>query len=244
MSTKKKIIAVLITILMVVYYYNPYKIEAIGLYDKVWAHRINSKEKLDSALKYFNGIELDLVYNSEKDFLDVNHPPTASIGLRFDEYLKGIKKDYFPYIWLDIKNLNQKNSKLILAKLLRLFNAKNYPLDKILIESKKTDALLLFEKSGFKTSFYLPSELYKKDSLMLLKRILEIKKVIKKQPNMAISTHFKDYEIIKKEFPNHPKYIWATVRPIHFNHFKIRKILKDETVKVVLLKYHVIIGNR
>jgi hypothetical protein len=239
---KYKFLAV--AILCIAYYFYPYSIEGIGLYNKVWAHRVNSVEKLNSALNYFDGIELDLVYDAEKEVLDVNHPPTKSIGLNFENYLNEIEKDNFPYIWLDIKNINKGNAKLILEKLLALFNAKNYPLEKVLIESRKANELLIFEKEGFKTSFYLPPDLYKKDSLGLSKSILEIKDVIITQPNIAISASFKDYDIISKEFPNHTKYIWALVKPLHFRHFQIRKIMKDKSVKVVLLNYHVIWGNR
>lgn len=233
-----------LAILCTVYYYYPYKIEGIGYYNKIWAHRVNSLEKLNSALGYFNGIELDLVYNIDKDLLDVNHPPTKSIGLDFNEYLNTVKKDDFPYIWLDIKNINENNAPAILKRLLLLFNSKNYPLHKILIESRKADQLNMFKKEGFKVTFYLPPNLYKKDSLSLYQSILEIKKTIKAQPNIAISTSIKDYDIIKKEFPNKAKYIWAIVRPIHFQHFEIRKVLKDKSVKVVLQNYNVVSGNR
>ena len=244
MILRNKYKFLLAAILFVAYYYYPYKIEAAGLYDKVWAHRVNSTGKLNSALNYFEGIELDLVYNSEKNILDVNHAPTKSIGLNFEDYLKGIEKDNFPFIWLDVKNINKENAKPILNKLIGLFNDKKYPLDKVLIESRKPNNLLIFEQQGFKTSFYLPNYLYKKDSLSLSKSILEIKNILIAQPNIAISTNFKNYDLIKEEFPMRTKYIWAIVKPLHFNHFKIRKIIKDESVKAVLLNYHVIIGKR
>ena len=233
-----------LAILFAVYYYYPYKIEGIGYYNKIWAHRVNSLQKLNSALRYFDGIELDLVYNIDKDLLDVNHPPTSSIGLSFSEYLNTLRKDNFPYIWLDLKNINEKNAPNILKRLLLLFNSKNYPLHKILIESRRADQLNIFKNEGFNVTFYLPPNLYKKDSLSLSKSILEIKKKIKAQPNIAISTSIDDYDIIKKEFPNKTKYIWAIVRPIHFQHFDIRKVIKDKSVKVVLQNYNVINGNR
>ena len=244
MIIRNKYKFLIVAILFIAYFYYPYSIEATGFYDKIWAHRVNSVEKLNSALNYFDGIELDLVYNSEKNVLDVNHPPTATVGLNFEDYLIAIEKNKFPYLWLDVKDLNKENAKLILDKLLLLFNSKNYPLHKVLIESRQAKELLIFEKKGFKTSFYLPPNLYNKDSLGLSKSILEIKNIIKIQPNIAISTSFKDYNIIKKEFPNHQKYIWALVKPLHFNHFKIREILKDKSVEIVLLNYHVIRGNR
>lgn len=231
-------------ILYIAYYYCPYKIEAIGYYYKVWAHRANSKEKLNSALKYFEGVELDLIYDLEDNSFDVNHNLTESISLNFKDYLNSIEGKNYPFLWLDMKNLNKENCKQILKKLLLLFKTKKYPLDKILIESKKVDLLKKFNNTGFKTSFYLPTNIYKKNSTSLSKDLINIKKVIIDNPEIAISTSFKDYDIINKAFPNHPKYIWALVKPIHFNHFKIRRILKDKSVKIVLLNYHVIIGNR
>ncbi len=244
MKKRNKYTLLLIAFLCLLYYLYPYKIEAIGYYHKIWAHRVNSIEKLNSAVNYFEGIELDLVYNSDKNYFDVNHPPTKSINLHFEEYLNNLEKEKFPYLWLDIKNIKKENAKTILVKLVTFFKAKRYPLNKVLIESKNAKELPIFEKSGFKTIYYLPYELHKKDSLTLAKEILKIKKVILQQPNIAISSSFKDYNILKKEFPKHPKYIWALVKPIHFNHLKIRKILKDESVKIVLLNYHSFRGNR
>lgn len=240
---KNKYKLLLGAILFVVYYYCPYKIEGLGYYHKIWAHRANSKEKLNSALNYFDGVELDLIYSLKENKFDVNHPLTKSINLSFEDYLNSIKDKQFPYLWLDMKNLNEQNSKLILEKLLLLFTNKKYPLNKILIESKKALELKKFNELGFNTSFYLPTDLYKKNRENLSKNISRIRNIISENPNIAISTSFKDYHILAKEFPNHPKYIWALVKPVHFNHFKIRRILKDESVKIVLLHYHVVIGN-
>ena len=244
MIIRNKFKFLIVTILLIGYYYFPYAIEGIGFYHKIWAHQINTVEELNSALNYYEGVELDLVYNSEKNLLDVYHPPSKSKGLSFKKYLKAIEKNNFPYLWLDIKNINNDNATAILDRLLFLFETKNYPLNKILIESKKPKELIKFEKKGFKTSYYLPFHLHKKDSLSLSKSILSIKNIIKSQPNIAISTSFKDYNIIKKEFPNQSKYIWAILKPIHFQHFKIREILKDEYVKIILLNYNVVRGNR
>src|SRR5690554_7822984 len=107
MITGKKLIILIsvlfLTILLgMAYRYSPYKLEYLGYYDKIWAHRANSEEKLKSALKFFKGIEVDLVYNESKNILDVTHPPVPSINLNLRQYLSNILKDEFPYIWLDI----------------------------------------------------------------------------------------------------------------------------------------------
>src|SRR5690554_7749167 len=58
---------IVLIIMAMAYRYFPYKIEYIGYYDKIWAHRVNSEEKLNSALKFFKGVEVDLVYDETKN---------------------------------------------------------------------------------------------------------------------------------------------------------------------------------
>lgn len=243
MVKKYSIYFFIFIVIYTVYYFFPYSVEALGYYDKIWAHRVNSIEKLESAIKYFEGVELDLVYNKDLNTFDVNHAPTKSIGLNFDTYINSID-DKKPFLWLDVKNLNEKNAQLILKRLLNIFGQLNYPLEKILIESRKPEKLEIFENQGFKTSYYLPYNLSKLNDSLQRKHVTSIEKILEEQPNLAISTSFKDYDFIVKEFPKKKKYIWAIVKPIHFNHFKIRKILKDANVEILLLKYNALQGNR
>ena len=144
---------------MFVYRYSPYKIEFLGHYDKVFAHRVNSTEKLQSALRYFDGIELDIVYQKDKNILDVNHPPATSIDLNFRTYFKNIPKEEKPFIWLDFKNLNLEKSDEILVLLQSIIKEHEYPLNKILIESKDPTSLPIFQMNGFLICYYLPYRL-------------------------------------------------------------------------------------
>lgn len=233
----------LVVILMFLFKYNPYKIQFIGHYDKIWAHRVNSTEKLQWALNFFDGVELDLEYHSEADFLDVNHSPSTSINLSFEDYFKTIYKKQ-PFIWLDIKQLDTINSDAIFKKLKSVFESESYPINKVLIETQQPESLPIFTDYGFKTSYYLPSNLRLKDSLLLQNDILTIQKVLKSQPNIAISTDYKDYEIITKYFPNSEKYIWILVSNFNTEITQIRKILNDKTVQAVLINYHSPEGNR
>lgn len=228
-----------------IYPYCPYKVEFLGFYDeKIWAHRVNSTEKLSSALKYYNGVELDLVYNEKLNVLDVNHPPTESINLSFENYLKTLNDDQQPYLWLDIKNLEQENAHVIFNRLQSLFGNRAYPIAKVLIETRFPEALPIFTEAGYLTSYYLPYDLISKSSKNLNKEILKISKVLKNQPKIGISTNYIDYQIIRNHFPEKTKYIWALVSSINKSFLKTRAVLKDETVKVVLVNYKVLKGNR
>lgn len=246
MTLNKKIltgIAVLLACL-ILYKYSPYKIEFLGYYDKIWAHRVNSKEKLNSALNFYSGVELDLVYNSEKNIFDVNHPPVKSINLTFEEYLSEINKDKNPGIWLDIKNLNKDNSRLIFNRLIKIFDAINYNIENVLVETRYPEALPLFTEKGFITSYYLPSNLRNKKTVALASEIQKINKVLLKQPNIGISTNYKDYLVLQEYFPKKDKYLWMTTSITERWFQKTRSILKDEKVKVVLVSYNAIYGNR
>ena len=242
---KRCFLFIVLGILGVLYIYSPYKIEGLGYYDKIWAHRVNSIEKLEGAIKYYEGVELDLIYDSKKDILDVNHTPGESIGLNFETYLKTIKPSDYPYLWLDIKTLDQTNADLILNKLVLLFKAKQYPLEKVLIETQQPEVLPLFEVKGFKTSYYLPTNLHLKKGLELERSIDKIKETIISQPNISISTNYRDYKVLKEYFPEQNKYIWAITSFTGLSEYsKIRTILKDETVSAVLFKYRALQGNR
>ncbi|WP_299220884.1 hypothetical protein [uncultured Aquimarina sp.] len=247
MSKKAKFrvaITVVLLILLFLYHLSPYKLEFLGHYNKIWAHRANSTEKLHSALQYFRGVELDLIYDAEGDFLDINHSTSESIGLKFEDYFDTLDKTQHPLLWLDIKNLNKDTAGDILDKLLRIFGKRNYPLQNILIETRYAEALPIFTKEGFKTSYYLPYDLRKRDEDKLQIVIRKIEKILKEQPNIGISTNHKDYRIIKEHFPNRIKYIWVLVPILNIDFFTTKEILNDEKVEVVLVNYNALKGNR
>ena len=234
-----------LTIVIILYSYSPYKLEFFGYHNKIWAHRVNSIEKLNSALEYYNGFEVDLVYNESEDFFDVNHAPAKSINLHFETYINtSTNINKAKGIWLDIKNLNQNNAQKILKRITKIFNNKNISLNNVIIESRFPEALSIFSEQGFKTSFYLPYNLHQKQENELYKSINQIKKVLRSQPNLAISSNHRDYEIMKKYFPDTEKYIWALVYTLNLEFLTTKKILKDDKVKVVLVNYNALKGNR
>ena len=233
----KRILLFIIVIFVVkkFYKYLPYRLEYFGHYDKIWSHRNNSIAKANTALKYFKGIELDLMYNKKEDFLDVNHPPAKSINLSFHNYIKNLDKQ--PYLWLDIKNLKLENTEEILRILNNIFSENNYPKNKVLIETRFPKALPVFEKNGYKTIYYLPYEMYKFSNKKLDSSIQKIKSMLRHQPNVGVSFNYLDYTIINKHFPNRQKYIWMIDGLLSRNYKLAKKTLNDTNVKVVLINY-------
>ena len=249
MIKNKKLRYVLFIILTVfvvrfAYKYSPKRIEFLGHYEKVGAHRVNSLEKLTAALNHFEIIELDLVYFSESQSLDVGHPPVPSIGLTFEKYLNTIPKDDQPFLWLDIKNLTSENASEVLNRISLLLKKRKYPFEKLLIESQLPEALEKFNDAGFQTSYYLPVGLTKKSASELDSVIETIQLALSKNRKMGVSSSYIDYEIMSKYFPKRQKYVWK-IDGLTFNNYSLtRKILKDTTVKVVLSRFQSFKGNR
>lgn len=243
---RNKILILALVLASIAYFYkfSPKRIEFLGHYNKVFAHRVNSIEKQNQALKYFKGIEFDLVYLKAKDVLDVNHPPAESIGLTFENYLKNIKNKSHPFLWLDIKKLDTTNEAGILLKLNTLFELKKYPKSKVLIETLSPEALPKFTKAGYLTSYYLKPGLYKLKGEALIKEVNKIKSILELQPNIGISSSFLDYDVMHEFFPNKTKYVWVLSSSYGTKYREIRTILEDETVAVVLSKFRSFTGNR
>jgi len=232
---------IIAAMLYFLYSYIPYRIEFYGHYDKIWAHRNNSIKKANITEKYFKGIELDLYYQENGNFLDVNHPPAKSIHLSFSDFLAALKRQ--PFLWLDIKNLNSSNSQVILLSLQKALQKHHYPIYKILIETRFPKVLPPFTKLGFRSSYYLPY-LFNIDSVNRKKELLSIQKNLKQQNDIGISFNYNDYELIHKLYPNRIKYTWIIDGLRHRNFNTSKKILNDTTVKVVLIRIKTLKGHR
>ncbi|MEJ6791611.1 MAG: hypothetical protein QNK89_02435 [Lacinutrix sp.] len=243
---KKKIVLTVVFLFgfFFFYRYSPRRVEFLGHFNKVFAHRVNSLEKQKQALNYFEGIEVDLVYLKNKNVLDVNHPPSASINLTFETYLAQIDSNHFPFLWLDIKGLDATNSDSILLKLNTLFESRKYPKNKVLIETLSPEALPKFIEAGYKASYYFKSNLYKLPKEDLITEINAIQIILDQQPEIGISSNYENYELMKTYFPNKTKYLWAVTSFYNFKYFKVRDALEDNNVAVVLTKFRSLYGNR
>ncbi len=248
MTKRNKIRAGLFLLLFVLIYsyrFSPYKIEGLGFNDKVFPHKVNSVDRLNSALRYYEGVELDLVYVPEKNVLDVNHPPDNSISLNFETYLNAIGDDEYPFLWLDIKDLNLDNQIQVFDRLNALFNQRSYPKHKVLIETQHPESLPMFTKEGYVTSYYLKGGMRSLDENELKQEVDEISLILKGQPEIGISFTYEDYYILKEHFPERTKYTWAIMSPYDFLKFgKVKAIVEDETVAIMLSSYKTLKGNR
>lgn len=231
----------------IVYILSPYKPEHIGYRNKVFAHRVNSLEKLAYCEKFYSGVELDLMYDAEKQTFDVNHPPVLSIDLDLKTYLSHIKNKELK-LWFDVKNLTEKNAKDSAKILNQIVMESGIKKELILVESPEIRLLHFFKAQGFTTSFYLPYFMYEEDEATLNKTIDSLKILKLKYSCDGISADVKNYEILNRYFPNDRKFLWDLHQFYsrrQLKHFKeFRKYVKDPTVEIVLVRVALPVGNR
>lgn len=248
-KVRKKIIFCVLCLLMSVilykaYKYVPYRLEHLAGIKKVHAHRVNTITKLKQAQLYYTGIELDVCFDSETNTFDVFHPPAESIGLSLEAYLSKFSDDNLK-VWLDFKNLTAENKVMATNRLLFLMTKFKLNKQLFLVESKNIDQLQYFKNYGFITSYYVPSRLCKsnqrfKDSIY---------KLIATHHTQSLSFTHQNYIELHKKFPKREKYVWALYgNPLGRSRRQqigiTREILKDSTVKRLLVPFKSIGGNR
>ena len=209
---------------------------------KLWAHRVNSIQKLNIVLNNFDGFELDVVYDLDKNIFDVNHPPAKSINLILDNYLSSIDSINNYKLWIDFKNLNSKTKLNALNRL--NFIAATHKINpiNIIVESDNLTDLYEFKNAGYQISFYLPS-LHNLKSENLEQTITNINDQLKKNNNIYISSNCIDYQIMKEKFPKQKKLLWVSGKISKTSGIKtltiINSIIKDKLVEVLLIPYYV-----
>lgn len=218
--------------------------------EKMWVHRTNSIEKLNEVKNDFYGVELDVEYLDSLDRFDVNHPPVISIGLSLNKYLGSGSENKNLHYWFDFKNLNTNNQQKSLKKILSICSNYHVNPSNIIVENGDLSLLVGFQQKGFLVSYYLNwPGLY---TLSDTEFDSELKKIrtslaINKFP-CFISSDYRDYEILKRYFPNNEKLLWlddnfSQTKSIK-NRLKLIKMLNDEKVKVMLVKHKSISNER
>lgn len=216
--------------------------------EKILVHRTNSIEKLNEVKSKFQGVELDVVFNSEINYFDVNHPPAPSIKLNLSDYLSHSKNNKNLIYWLDFKNLSDSNKEQALLELNTISNKLQIDNKKIIVETVSPEFIESFRNEGYLTSYYLPPYLSEKSSDSLAYFINLIKTNCEKYPTNYISFDCQDYAIVNDYFPTLNKLTWqmrgkSSVKNLYAN-LKLYPMLLDKKVHYVLLPYHSKNGDR
>lgn len=208
---------------------------------KIWKHGVYSKFDAAKYENVFDGLEVDIVYSSEKDNLFIGRvEDDANKGVLFDDWLAVLNKPSKLKYWIDFKNLSKDNCDNAIAcldKIVAKYRIKN----NVLVENQDIDALRHAKNQGFHVILWVDNLHYwksphtKNDSISICKTIRN--KINSLHPD-AISCEFTAYPMLCDSFPEQNIHFWDT--PKDFTDENVRhtqKLCRNKSVKVVLVDY-------
>lgn len=125
--------------------------------DKFWLHRVNSVGKQQEFAGKYAGLEFDIIYYEDSRAFENSHDKKDLEAYNLEKQLQ--KYASLPnknQLWLDFKNLSLDNKEEALSVLKSLMDEYHVDKSKVWVESKCWQALDVFKKEGFKTSYYFP----------------------------------------------------------------------------------------
>ena len=177
---------------------------------KKWIKAINTVERITQLPTDEAGFEMDVYFDTAKNYLLVYHDSSENNRPKIEDILKVYKdRKLSSSIWLDFKNLSGINEKQSLAYILSL--RRKYDLqNKLIVESSFPQFLQSFCDSGFFTSYYAPFfNPYLQTESEIIQTIDTISFNLKNYPTSALSGYYFQYPLLKKFFPNYPLLTWA-----------------------------------
>lgn len=204
--------------------------------DKNWKKGINTKAQINGLNADDAGFECDVYFDTVAKSFDVHHDADKSIGYSLDDLLQLYQqKKMQASIWLDVKNLDDSNAKLVLQSLIELRN--KYKLqNKILVESGRAELLTAFSDSGFFTAFYAPFFNPYKMSKHELKLMADsMVSVISKSKVNALSGYYFQCSFLSHYFPKYPVLTWVDNASFSLVNFLFqRTITANESIFITL----------
>jgi hypothetical protein len=124
---------------------------------RVCAHRNNSLIKFMEAASLFDCIEMDVTIEEVKQTAFIHHDADDPTGLPLRTLLS-LKQARGKRLWLDVKNLSDRNVEVLLSTL----SAANRPKHDMLVEVSASTAgsraVKLLSQAGYQVSYYLPTD--------------------------------------------------------------------------------------
>lgn len=198
--------------------------------DKLWAHRVLNPSDANSLSKEFNGVEIDVFFNSKLNCFDVKHHGELS-EFTLSEYYDITKKTNLKY-WIDFKNLDKKNVNKSIELLNSIFIDENSKND-VIVESKNIVQLSKFKNQGFFISYWVESFHF----INSFYSVFEVKENIEAFVPDVISMPSNSVDFYVSKFPNYPIHCWTNGMTKPEDKIKIQEICNLDNVKVVLTDF-------
>jgi len=196
--------------------------------NKYWAHRVLDPQTANNLSVKFNGVELDVFFESDKSLFDVRRHGSFK-GNSLIDYLSKINNNDM-YFWVDLKNLSSSNISSVITRL-ELITEGTILKKKIIIESKNINLLYELKKSGYKISYWLPSfNLFKS-----VFQVYEIRNDLENYVPDAISCSYHNVGFYSRKFPNYSIHCWTNGLDFKDDISEIEKISKINNIRIILI---------
>ena len=236
---KKVINFILIfTIIYSLFYFSPLSYISVEksnfCNNKIWKHRFLDPISNFNLMNNFNGFEVDVFYNHNKNIFEVKHHGKKS-KLNLSEYFSFFENDKF--FWIDFKNLNESNLIESYKKLNDICKNSNLK-QRIFIESKNIKYLNFFQQNGFLISYWVPNYHF----FGSLISSFQVQKNLKEYKPAAISCDINSLHFYLKKFPNYNFFCWANEMTSEHDKRRIRKFAENDNIQIILtdFKYNIL----
>jgi hypothetical protein len=205
---------------------------------KVWLHRVNSVERAARMARRYQGLEIDVVYDSGAADFDVGHPPVPSVGLSLDRLFAAVPDITNHYFWLDFKNLTDRNAQAACGTLLSIARERGI-VSHVIVESTNPRALACFTVNGFYTSYYLFPDLdpHTMAPDQLRKSYEEVRANLAAGDVNAVSSSYRSLPFIDAYLPDSDILLWYLEPKGSLRyHAALVYLERNPRVKVILVK--------
>ena len=204
--------------------------------EKQWAHRVDDIPMAIEREKYFEGIEVDLVYSPQSNKLFVCHnEEDTTKRLAFDRWMEAMTHPEKHYYWLDVKNLNYFTADSISVLIRRTLEPYGL-LNKAFIESFDTDGIVKAKDHGLHTSLWVDNFYW--SHLDTLTWYNKVKGQIEKVQPDCISCEYRMFGALTTFFPEQNILLWHTPAELTPENAELTyQFTQHPSVKVVLVDY-------
>ncbi len=206
--------------------------------EKIWLHRANDIKKAQYFQDKYAGLEIDITYPDSLQTFIVFHGGGLSEPepVALEHWLEEVENANKLNIWLDFKNLNDKNNISALNELNRLCDKYKIKKNNLIVESWSAKNLSIFKKDGYHTSYYIPDfNPQNASEYDIQKHTYKIRKAISSYDITTISGYHYQYQFMRDSFPDTDVLIWYTDNNNNVKNEYIKLVNQDDKAKVLLV---------
>ncbi len=197
--------------------------------NKLWAHRVDSKERFNILKNKFAGYETDIVWDSWKRKFLVYHPPLEGKVITLDKFLNGVDLNKSMF-WLDTRETPASDTANILKVLDSLDHHHKIKMNAI-IELYDTTVANYLAAHDYWIALNIHTEWiskYKAGEWEKFRSTMSPKISFVSQEDVHVP-------FLQKQFPGKDIITWSISFNNYFNQEHLRQLVQNYRVKVILV---------